>query len=60
VFSDYDFLQSEVSEQPKKTGIWTQGSKPKGIVKAQVHGEEGSREQYVCHLSQEHIGTREW
>jgi hypothetical protein len=29
VFSDADFLQSDVSEQPKKTGIWTQGSKPK-------------------------------
>jgi hypothetical protein len=29
VLSDEDFLQLEVSEQPKKTGIWTQGSKPK-------------------------------
>jgi len=43
VFSDEDFLQSEVSEQPKNTGIWSQGSKPKGIVKAHVHGEEGQQ-----------------
>jgi hypothetical protein len=36
-------LQSEVSEQPKKTGIWPQGSKPKRIVKAHVNGEEGQQ-----------------
>jgi len=61
VFSDEDFLQSEVSEKPKKTGIWTQGSKPKrSCLLLHVHGEEGSRELYVYQLSQEHIGTREW
>jgi len=49
-----NFLQSEISEQPKKTGIWTQGSKPKRNCKSTCPWRR--RQQ----LSQENTGTREW
>jgi hypothetical protein len=51
--------QKSVNSQ-RKPEYGFKGRNQKGILKTHVHGEEGSREQYVCQLSQEHIGTRGW